>query len=416
MQARPEQMRPPGDHLAWFFLAGRGTGKTRAGAEDVSEFVRTHSASRIALVAPTTTDFRNTMVEGDSGLLSVLPPSALRGGSVEESWNRSMGELYFANGAQAQGFSSEKPGRLRGPQHHWAWVDEPAEFNDAARGDSIDTTWNNLMLGLRLGEDPRVVLTGTPKPVLLVRQLLESHSVVITQGRTYDNLPNLSPSFRTQVLSRYEGTRLARQELEGELLEDVEGSLWQRGWIDDHRLRSSEGPIPGAIARTVVALDPADGLAEGDEQAICVAGLGLDGRYYVLHSEGVRLSPMAWLRRAVVLFDQFEADTLVYEKNHGGRFLTDLLHTVAPESPAKAVDATAGKRTRAEPISALYEQGRVSHVGSHDVLEDQLVSYTGGPGESSPDRLDALVWALSELSKGRRGPIQSDYSGLRGRR
>jgi len=386
-------------------MAGRGAGKTRAGAEDVSEFARCHPGSRIALVAPTFSDVRNTMVEGESGLLRVLPTSALRGGSVEESWNRSMGEMYLANGVQMQGFSSEKPGRLRGPQHHWAWVDEPAELIDASRGDALDTTWNNLMLGLRLGDDPRVMLTGTPKQVALVRQLLSSASVTVARARTYDNLDNLSPTFRSQVLARYEGTRLGRQELEGELLEDVEGALWQRSWLDEHRVAAA--PQLGLIARTVVALDPASGVASGDEQAIVVACLGLDHRYYVLHSEGVRISPTAWLRRAAVLFAHFRADTVIIEDNFARTFGVELFRQVAPELPLRTVNATVGKRTRAEPVSALYEQGKVSHVGTHDDLEDQLCSFTGAPGDGGhDDRLDAMVWAISALQSTGGGPAR----------
>lgn len=231
-QARPTQQLPAGDWLVWLILAGRGFGKTRTGAETVSEWAQHGPRERIALVGQTFSDTRDVMVEGESGLLAVLPPSALRGGSVSAAWNRSLGELFFSNGAKAKVFSSEKPGQLRGPQHHKAWVDEPAKFKDARKGDALDTTWNNLMLGLRLGEQPQAVVTGTPTRALLVRQLVAKTSTHLTRGSTYDNLDNLAPTFREQILSAYEGTRIGRQELLGEILDDVEGALWRLEQID----------------------------------------------------------------------------------------------------------------------------------------------------------------------------------------
>ena len=234
-QAREAQRIPAGDWLAWLILAGRGFGKTRTGAETVSEWAQQGAGQRFALVGQTFGDARDVMVEGESGLLAVLPPSAMRGGSVSTAWNRSLGELFFSNGAKAKVFSSEKPGQLRGPQHHKAWVDEPAKFRDAAKGDALDTTVNNLMLGLRLGHKPQVVVTGTPTRALLVRQLVAKKSTHLTRGSTYDNLDNLAPTFRDEILSAYEGTRIGRQELLGEILDDVEGALWRLEQIEATR-------------------------------------------------------------------------------------------------------------------------------------------------------------------------------------
>lgn len=232
--ARANQRPPVGDWLIWLILAGRGFGKTRTGAETVNEWARQPNL-RIAIVGQTFTDGRDTMVEGESGLLSVIDPVELRGGTVETAWNRSLGELFFANGTKAKVFSSEKPGQLRGPQHHKAWVDEPAKFKDAAKGDGLDTTFNNLLLGLRLGERPQAVVTGTPTPAKLIRQLVERPSTHTTRGSTYDNLVNLAPTFRDEVLARYEGTRIGRQELLGEILSDVEGALWTLDVIERAR-------------------------------------------------------------------------------------------------------------------------------------------------------------------------------------
>lgn len=392
LQARPEQLTPESDWNIWLFLAGRGTGKTRSGAEDMSDFARRNDDARLALVGATFTDCRDTMVEGESGLLSVLPPSALRGGDRESAWNRSMGELYFANGAQAKCFSSEKPNRLRGPQHHRAWGDEPAAWGDAHLGDVVDTTFNNLMLGLRLGEHPQLVITGTPKRVKLVRQLLKRPGLHLSRGSTYDNLDNLAPTFKDEILSQYEGTRLGRQELLGELLEDVEGALWTYANLDEHRC--VETP---ELVRVVVAIDPAvTSTEDSDETGIIVAGLGTDGHGYVLADRSCVETPDGWARRSVAALEEFEGDRIVAEVNNGGDLVEHTIRTVSRAAPYKALHASRGKRTRAEPVAALYEQGRVHHVGALTELEDQMTEWTPESG-TSPDRLDALVWALTDL-------------------
>lgn len=395
--ARWDQQLPPldEDFDVFLFLGGRGSGKTRSGAEDQSEYARTHPGSRIALVAPTFADVRDTMVEGESGLLSVLPPSALTNGSREDSWNRSMGELHLSNGVTMKGFSSEKPDRLRGPQHHRAWVDEPAAFKDAHRGDVLDTTWNNLMLGLRLGERPQAFVSGTPKRVRLVKELLARPRVKIVRASTYDNLANLAPTFRDTILSQYEGTRIGRQELLAELLDDVEGALWSQAMLDDHRRTTSPD-----FSRVTTAIDPAVTSGEdSDETGMIVAGRGIDGDCYILADRSCRLSPDAWARRAVGAHDEYEGDRIVGEANNGGDLVETVLRAVDPAVPYVKVNASRGKRVRAEPVAALYEQGRVHHVGSFPELEEQMVSWTPDSGES-PDRLDALVWAVTDLMLG----------------
>ncbi len=399
--ARTNQRPPLGDWLVHLILAGRGFGKTRSGAEWAKQQAIQLPGSRGALIAATWADGRDTMVEGESGLLAVLPPSALRGGSAATAWNRSLGEVYLANGSRLKVFTSEKPGRLRGPQHHYAWGDEPAEWQDAPDGTAKDTTWSNLMFGLRLGPHPRVVLTGTPKPVQLVKELLfvkgdrrqgRRPDVHLTTGSTYDNLDNLAPTFREQILAQYEGTRIGRQELQAELLEDVEGALWQLTRIEELRVASAP-----ELVRVVVAIDPAVTSGEdSDETGIVVAARGLDGHGYVLADRSGRFTPKGWAERAVLALDDHKGDRVVAEANNGGDMVEATLRTVRATVPFLKVTATRGKRIRAEPIAALYEQGRVHHVGSFDQLEDQMCSWLPDSGES-PDRMDALVWALSEL-------------------
>lgn len=397
-QARPEQRPPSGDWFIWLYLAGRGAGKTRSAAEYVKGKALTLPGSRVALVARTFADGRDTMVEGESGLLSILEDGDLRGGGSDSAWNRSMGELFLANGSRFKVYSSETPSRLRGPQHHFAWGDEAASWFDAHLGDSDDTTWANLMLGLRLGSDPRCVVSTTPKPVKLLRGTRERAGIIgqpttaVTRGSTYDNLDNLAPTFRAQVLDRYEGTRLGRQELHAELLEDVEGALWALAGIDVDRLS-----VVPEMAQVVIGVDPAVTSGESsDETGIIGVGRGIDGRGYVLADRSCRLSPDGWARRAVQAYHDLEADLIVAEVNNGGELVTHVLHTVDPTVSVRVVHASRGKRVRAEPVAALYEQRRMTHVGAFPELEDQMVTWTADSGVS-PDRLDALVWATWAL-------------------
>ena len=391
---RHNQQIPPGDWLIWLILAGRGFGKTRTGAEAVSRWALNGPGIRIALVGQTFTDARDTMVEGKAGLLNCLPDSALRGGTRETAWNRSLGELFFANGAKAKIFSSEKPGQLRGPEHDKAWADEPAKFHDARLGDALDTTWNNLMLGLR-GMDgrPQAIVTGTPTAGLLIRQLVKHPAAHVTRGSTYDNLANLAPSFRAEILSRYEGTRIGRQELHGEILEDVEGALWTLTVLDD--LRVPVAPVD--LVKIVVAVDPAGGTKESnDETGIVVAAKGADGHGYTIADRSGRYTPNGWASKAIAAYDEFSADRIVAEANYGGDMVANTLRQAGFKGHVEIVHASRGKRQRAEPVAALYEQGRWHHCGPFPKLEDQMVTWLADSGDS-PDRMDALVWAATDL-------------------
>ena len=393
--ARRQQIAPEGDWLVWLVLAGRGFGKTRIGAEFIRDFCTHHPRSRAALVAATFADGRDAMVEGESGLLAITAPAEMRGGKPDVAWNRSLGEFFFANGSRARIYSSEKPNQLRGPQSHVAWCDEAAKFNDASLGTQEETTWSNLMMGLRLGTHPRCVVTTTPKPNRLIKQLVGKPTTVVTRGSTFDNLENLAPTFRAEILSQYEGTRLARQELYAEILEDVPGALWTLKQLDE--LRVEEAPD---LARVVVAIDPAVSSEESsDETGIVAVGVEGGGRFhaYVLRDVSGRYSPDGWARKAIDLYHELQADSIVAEANQGGDMVRFTLKTVDPNVPVKLVHATRGKRVRAEPIAALYEQGRVHHVGALEVLEDQMVNWVPDMPGDSPDRVDALVWGLTRV-------------------
>ena len=395
---RPDQFAPDTDWLVWLILAGRGWGKTRTGAEWVAERIRSFPGARIALVAETFSDGRDTMMEGESGLLSVLREDELRGGSREAAWNRSIGELFTANGCIVHVYSAEKPGKLRGPQHHFAWADEIAKWNDAPAGaEADDSTWSNLMLGLRLGDDPRCVATTTPRPFQLIRDLLADEMVSVTKGTTYDNLANLAPPFRRKILKQYEGTRLGRQELMAEMLDDVAGAAWSRETLDRNRVTVM--PEGVKLTRIVVGVDPSvTSTSTSAETGIIVAGLGSDGHGYVIDDKSRRDTPHGWGKAAVTAYHSLHADLLVAEVNNGGEMVELTIHTIDKRVAYKPVHAQKGKAARAEPIAALYEQNRIHHVGTFDALEDQMCSYI--PGAQSPDRLDAAVWALTELMLG----------------
>lgn len=392
--ARPNQKEPPGDWSTWLILAGRGFGKTRAGAEWVRSQacgpspLAAGKARWIAIVAETAADARDVMVEGESGILSVHP----RG--FRPLYEPSKRRLTWPNGAQASLFNATEPSQLRGPQHDLAWSDELAKWRYA------DETWDMLQLGLRLGDAPRQIITTTPRPIKIVREMLKDPSCVVTRGTTFENRSNLAPKFFAQIEQRYAGTRLGRQELNAEVLDDIPDALWTRANLDQHRRRLDEIP---ALRRIVVAVDPAaksheikeDGAATG----IVAAGEGEDGRGYVLDDATCRASPNGWARRAMALFDRLEADVMVAEVNNGGDMVGETIRAVRPSVPYREVTASRGKWTRAEPIAALYEQGRISHVGTFPELEDEmvLIGPNGLADGRSPDRADALVWALTEL-------------------
>ncbi len=384
--ARDEQFSPADDGwLVWLLLAGRGFGKTRTGAETVRAEIQGGRVRRVALVAPTAADVRNVMVEGESGLLNVFPP-----------WERpvyepSKGRLTWKEyGAIATCYSAEQPQRLRGPQHDLAWCDELAAWRYPQE------TWDMLMFGLRLGDCPRAIVTTTPKPLQLIRDLVAAPTTRVTRGSTHDNKKNLAKGFFTAIIAKYEGTRLGRQEIDAELLEQADGALWTRAVLDAARIAPEDVP---ELGRVVVALDPAVTAAEtSDETGMVVAGIGRDGLFYVLADASGRFTADEWARRAVTLYERHRADRIIAEVNNGGDLVALTLRTVNDRVPFKAVNATRGKRTRAEPVSALYEQSRVRHAGAFPLLEDQLCNWVPAGAEHSPDRLDALVWAITELA------------------
>lgn len=380
---RPSQAPPEGEWRTWLILAGRGWGKTRTGAEWVLDRVEA-GARRIALVARTAADIRDVMIEGESGILAVAPPAA------RPVYEPSKRRLTWPNGAIATAYSADQPSLLRGPQHDTAWADELAAWEKA------DETWAMLLLGLRLGDDPRTCVTTTPRPTREIRDLVAQPTTALTRGSTMENAANLAPGFLDEIVRRYEGTRLGRQELYAEILDDTPGALWTRSMLEQAYV--DQAP---ELVRVVVAIDPAaTAHEESDETGIVVAGRGADGHAYVLADRSCRMSPDGWARRAVAAFDEHQADRIVAEVNNGGDMVEAVVRTVRAGVPYRKVHATRGKRLRAEPVAALYEQGRVHHVGRLPELEDQLTSWT--PEDSgSPDRLDALVWAITELGLAR---------------
>ncbi len=378
--ARLEQLPPPGDWFVWLLRSGRGFGKTRTGAEWVRAEVESGRRGRIALVGQSKADVRDTMIEvGESAILNISPP-----------WCRPIYEvskrrLTWPNGAIAVAYSGDEPDQLRGPQHDGAWVDELAKMRYPQE------TWDNLELGLRLGPHPQVVVTSTPRPIPIIRKLLADPDTVDVRGSTYDNAANLSPKALERWRRKYEGTRLGRQELHGEILEDVPGALWKRTQIEMLRVQGAP-----ELVRVVVGVDPAASSSEdAADTGIVAAGLGANGHGYVLADSTAHGTPAEWARAAIGLYYSTRADRIVGEVNNGGEMVGYTLMTVDPTVSYKAVRASRGKYTRAEPIAALYEQGRVHHVGTFPDLEDQMCTWV--PGEESPDRMDALVWTLTEL-------------------
>ncbi len=403
--ARPEQLKPAGRWRTWGILAGRGFGKSRSGSEACQDEAESGRSGRMALVAPTAADARDVMVEGESGILAIAPRW------FRPTYEPSKRKLTWPNGALAYLYSAEEPDRLRGPQHDFGWLDEFAAW------DNLEATLDNFLMGLRLGSYPRWIFTTTPRPLPILRRLVKAAAaptptVVLTRGRTHDNLANLPASFLEDVISKYEGTELGRQEIEGILLDDRVGALFNGKWIK-HGLR------PKNFRTIVVAVDPAISTnKDSDETGIIVAGIAEDDLAYVLSDRSGKYSPDEWAREVLRLFTMYEADHVVVEVNRGGDLVAHAIRTacekakLAPASvPIVEVSASRGKATRAEPIAALYEQGRVVHVGEFELLEKQMIEWD--PSRSaSPDRIDALVWALTDLLL---GAPNADYESLRGR-
>jgi phage terminase large subunit-like protein len=383
--ARPNQLPPVGDWAVWLMLAGRGFGKTRVLSEMTNIWATSKQAGGIAVVAATAADARDVMVEGESGILECAVPWCR---PVYQATRR---RLEWPNGALAYLYSAEEPDRLRGPQHDAAICDELASWRDPS-------TWDMLMFGLRLGQRPRTIVATTPRPTRLIRELLlrEGGDVVVTRGSTYENRANLAPGFFDQVIRKYEGTRLGRQELLAEVLLDVPGALWKLEDIDKARRER----VP-ELQRIVVAVDPAVSSHEGsDETGIIVVGKDDRGHGYVLEDLSGRYAPDDWARAAISAYHRHSADRIVAEVNQGGALVEATLRTIDGNIPYTGVHASRGKYVRAEPVSAMYQQGRVHHCGHFAGLEDQLLSFVPDMDrgrQGSPDRADAAIWGLSQL-------------------
>lgn len=391
--ARPKQIPPHDNWLIWLILTGRGWGKTRCGAETVRSWacgttpLAPGKFSRIALIAETAADARDVLVEGESGILAVHPPD------FRPQYEPSKRRLTWPNGVIATLYNATEPDQLRGPQFDASWSDELAKWQ------YVRETWDMLQFGLRLGERPQQIITTTPRPIQVLKEIIESPNTMVTRGSTYENKGNLAPSFLVRIVDRYQGTRLGRQELEAEILDDNPNALWTRGMIEASFVK--EHP---QLARVVVAIDPSgtSGKDEdaGDDIGIIVAGRGTDGNCYVLADGTCNESPAGWGKAAVDLYTKYAADRIVGERNFGGAMVEHVIRTVNPSVSYKEVTASRGKWLRAEPVAALYEQGKIKHVGGFAKLEDEMCLFgpDGLADGQSPNRLDALVWAITELA------------------
>ena len=406
--ARPEQIEPLGPWSIWLYLAGRGSGKTRTGAEWIKESVEKGDARFIALVSQSAADARDVMVEGESGILSVYPDKK------KPKYEPSKRRIVWPNGAQATIYTAEDPDQLRGPNHDTAWADEIAAFRH------LDDLWSNLMLGLRLGKS-RCFVSTTPRAIPFIKALIvrsmnldpnvelksvenfpedRIRDVFVTKGKTYDNKENLSQTFLNQIITQYEGTRLGRQELLAEILQDVEGALWNRQVLDANRV--SEGEIKlEDLTRIIVSIDPTVATVENaTETGIVVMGKHKNGHGYMIADRSLVASPDGWAKAAVAAYHGYSADRIIAEKNNGGEMITLTIRTVDDKIPVSLVWASRGKLTRAEPVAALDEQHKLHLVGTYPKLEDELCTYDG-EGDS-PNRLDAYVWAATELFIGKK--------------
>ncbi|MEX6632160.1 DNA-packaging protein [Hyphococcus lacteus] len=388
VNAHDHQRPPHGDWTTWLILGGRGAGKTRAGAEWIRALVASrandeNSKPAIALVAETYADAREVMIEGPSGIRAVAT-------DVDRPvFEASRRRLVWPTGAVAYAFSAEDPDGIRGYQFDAAWSDELCKWRYP------EETWSNLQLALRLGPRPRQIATTTPRPMALIKRLMKAKTTHVTRASTYDNRAHLSDAFFTEIAALYEGTALGRQELLGELVEDIAGALWTWNLIEVARISAAPD-----LDRVVVAVDPPTTSGpDADECGIIVAGVAYCGdvntAFVLADRSGAGLTPRQWAEKAVAAFHEFSADRIVVEVNQGGDMAKSVIAQIDGAVPIRGVYATRGKRLRAEPVAALYEQGRVRHVGSFATLEDQMTSYIGGG--KSPDRLDALVWALTDL-------------------
>jgi predicted phage terminase large subunit-like protein len=390
--ARPEQLPPKqwgkDGCFIWNVRAGRGFGKTRMSAEIFIRAVRDWGYKYPNLAGATAEDVRDIMIEGESGILACAPED------FRPVFIPSLKKLIWPNGVESHIYYGSEPNKARGPQSDFLWCDELAKWQRP------EETFDNLLMGLRLGSNPLCIVTSTPRPTRFLMELERRTDrqgrpcTITTRGRTQDNFRNLSPVFISTIISKYEGTRLGRQELEGEFLDDNPEALWKRADIDQNRVRS----IP-ELSYVVVGVDPAATSKTGsDDTGIIVAGKDDNGHYYVLGDYTIHDTPQKWGNAVITAFHKHQANMIIGETNNGGEMVEHTLKTIDPKIPFKAVHASRGKATRAEPISALYEQGKVHHFGTFPELEDQLCEWVPGV-EKSPDRLDALVWALTKLSE-----------------
>lgn len=401
---RDEQQTPPGTWSTWAIIAGRGWGKTRVGVEAIRALIEGPSPliapkgapARIALVGETEADVRDVMIDGESGFMACTPKD------YRPTHIGNKRRLVWPNGVRATLFSSMKPDTLRGPQHHLAWCDELAKFKYP------QLVWDNLQMGLRLGDNPRNIVTTTPRPIPILKELLADPTTFITKGTTYDNASNLPDKFIKAILKKYEGTRIGRQELMADLLDDVPGALFQRAQIDRTRrpgvdfMADGHPAFPFEARRVVVAVDPAVSVNENsNETGIIVAGADFKDQGYVLDDLSMVGSPNEWATAAVAAYHRYEADAIVAEVNQGGDMVKTIILGIDPTIRVITVHASHGKVARAEPISSAHEQGRIHHCGTFGVLEDQMCAFTTdfdvGTAGYSPDRVDALVWAFTEL-------------------
>lgn len=404
---RPEQQLPP-DYVndreepwvIWMILAGRGWGKTRTGSETCHRWVadarRKHQKIRIALIAETKRDAREVIALGESGIIATAPPWDL------PKYEPSKGLITWPSGSQAFLYSGEEPDQLRGPQFHKAWVDEWAKYQYPVE------TMDNLEMALRLGDQPQMVITTTPRPLPMLKEKLIDPDVILTKGHTNENRANLAKSYIKRVIKKYEGTRIGRQELNAEILDDVEGGLWTRQLIEDNRI-SRNARLPEMV-RIAIAIDPAttnrspetEGSKASNETGMIAGGKGTDGNVYIFHDLSGRFSPKTWASRAVRHYDKWEADAIVAERNNGGDLVESNIRTVDDRVHIRTVWASRGKHVRAEPVASKHEQGKIKFVGQFPELEDQLIFYTpeGYEGVGSPDRGDAFVWLVWYLLLG----------------
>ena len=388
--ARPKQIPPKEDYHIWLILAGRGWGKTRTGAQDIAFYALTHPNSICAVIAPTHGDLKKVCFGGNSGLRSIIPDECYEVSRGRKAYSENTAEIRLSNGSKILGFPAIEPDRLRGPQFHRAWCDELAAWR-------YPETFDQLMFGLRLGDNPQCIITTTPKPTPLIRSLIDRDDVIVTSGSTFENEANLAPSALAMLKDKYEGTTLGRQELYAEVIDNMEGALWKASLLEETRLQKID---KNNLTQIIVAIDPAVTVGEdSDETGIMVVGKDINNVFYVLEDLSGRYSADKWGKIAINAFYNWNADRIVAEVNNGGDLVERLLRNIDDNVSYRSVHATRGKMVRAEPIAALYEQKRVHHIGYFPEVESQMCTYTGDRPKPSPDRLDALVWGLTELSK-----------------